>query len=77
MATDRPAPGKRQSRSPRKGGLGRGLDALIPARQPEEAPPERTATPSSAAGAAELPVAAISPNPWQPRSPSTATTSMS
>lgn len=67
MATDRPEPGKRQSRSPRRGGLGKGLDALIPARQeaPEGAP--GTEAPSQG-GAAELPVEAISPNPWQPRS---------
>ncbi len=67
MATDRPESGKRQSRSPRRGGLGKGLDALIPARQdaPEADPAAGTGTPS---GAAELPIESISPNPWQPRS---------
>jgi ParB family chromosome partitioning protein len=40
----------------RPGGLGRGLDALLP-----------SAPPASAAGALELPVDAIAPNPVQPR----------
>jgi ParB family chromosome partitioning protein len=69
MPTDRPEPGKRQSRSPRRGGLGKGLDALIPARQPEPAVATRAETPSAGlSGANELPVDAISPNPYQPRS---------
>ena len=66
MATDRPEPSKRQSRSSRRGGLGKGLDALIPARQEAETP--EIAEPSTQGGAAELPIASISPNPWQPRS---------
>jgi ParB family transcriptional regulator, chromosome partitioning protein len=52
----------------RPGGLGRGLDALFPARPAasptESAVAEGEATP---AGALELPVAAIHPNPDQPR----------
>jgi ParB family chromosome partitioning protein len=69
MATDRPETGKRQSRSPRRGGLGKGLDALIPARQPEASSAETAATPpAERTGAAELPIGAISPNPYQPRS---------
>lgn len=69
MPTDRPESGKRQSRSPRRGGLGKGLDALIPARQAEPVGAEPSAAPSGArSGAAELPIDAISPNPYQPRS---------
>lgn len=44
--------------SPRKGGLGKGLEALIPAA-------EETA----AQGVTEVPLASITPNPHQPRSP--------
>jgi ParB family chromosome partitioning protein len=69
MATDRPEPGKRQSRPSRRGGLGKGLDALIPARQPEPAAPRAIDLANApATGAGELPVEAISPNPYQPRS---------
>jgi len=73
MAADRPAPGKRPQRAARKGGLGKGLEALIPARQPEPADDSGhdTATPESVdsgPGHTELPVDAISPNPYQPRS---------
>jgi ParB family chromosome partitioning protein len=69
MAADRPAPGKRTSRGARKGGLGKGLDALIPAR-PATAGPSREAEQSArpAGAAMEIPVDAISPNPYQPRS---------
>jgi ParB family chromosome partitioning protein len=50
----------------RPGGLGRGLDALFPARPaaPAGEGGEREAAP---AGALDLPVAAIQPNPAQPR----------
>ena len=40
----------------RRGGLGKGLGALIPAANPE-----------SVGGLEEIPVAAIRPNPYQPR----------
>lgn len=73
MASDRPAIGKRQHRSARRGGLGKGLDALIPARQPDPAEDEgkdgvSPDTESPAGGAVELAVDAIMPNPYQPRS---------
>lgn len=42
-------------------GLGRGLGALIPTEPAQQAPP------ATAAGYAELPVTAITPNPRQPR----------
>ncbi len=47
--------------SPRRIGLGKGLDSLIPAADAEEAGVGR--------GLLEVPLAAISPNPHQPRSP--------
>ncbi len=65
MAADRPAPGKRTSRGARKGGLGKGLDALIPARP---AAAEYGADAKPTGGATEIPIDAISPNPYQPRS---------
>lgn len=43
----------------RKGGLGRGLTALIPAAEPE--------SPTGVAGLADLPIGAVYPNPLQPR----------
>ena len=46
--------------SPRKSGLGRGLEALIPAAEEAEA---------AARGVVEAPLASIAPNPLQPRSP--------
>ena len=68
MAEDRPVPGKRQQRSPRKGGLGKGLDALIPARQAEPSVDAvESGSPAPTGGAIEIPVDAISPNPYQPR----------
>jgi ParB family chromosome partitioning protein len=47
--------------SPRKIGLGKGLDSLIPAADAEDADAKR--------GLLEVRLAAISPNPHQPRSP--------
>lgn len=47
--------------SPRRIGLGKGLDSLIPASDAEEA--------EGTQGVREVPLAAISPNPHQPRSP--------
>lgn len=47
--------------SPRRIGLGKGLDSLIPAGEGEET--------SVSQGVLEVPLAAISPNPHQPRSP--------
>jgi len=46
--------------SPRKSGLGRGLEALIPAAEEAEA---------AARGVVEAPLASIAPNPLQPRAP--------
>jgi ParB family chromosome partitioning protein len=46
--------------SPRKSGLGRGLEALIPAAEEAEA---------AARGVIETPLASIAPNPLQPRAP--------
>ena len=46
--------------SPRKSGLGRGLEALIPAAEEAEA---------AARGVIEVPLASIVPNPLQPRAP--------
>jgi ParB family chromosome partitioning protein len=45
----------------KKRGLGRGLDALIQA-------PDRQEVPDEAGGVRRLPVAALKPNRWQPRS---------
>lgn len=50
----------------RRGGLGRGLGALIPVAETEAGPPIETA-PASGARFAEIPVSAIVPNPQQPR----------
>ena len=52
--------------TPRRGGLGRGLGALIPTGPAQEATPE---APVEVAGAhfAELPLDRITPNPLQPR----------
>jgi ParB family chromosome partitioning protein len=47
----------------RRSGLGRGLDALLP----PSAPPIASGAPDPRAGAAEIPVDEIAPNPQQPR----------
>ncbi|HUF37757.1 MAG TPA: ParB/RepB/Spo0J family partition protein [Anaerolineales bacterium] len=47
----------------KRSGLGRGLDALIPGREPKEEPPV-----SVPGGVREIPIGDISPNPRQPRS---------
>jgi len=47
--------------SPRKSGLGRGLEALIPAVEEEAA--------AAVQGVLEVPLASITPNPHQPRAP--------
>ena len=47
----------------RKSGLGRGLGALIPAEYTESG-----ASMSEAEGMIEVPIAAVTPNPRQPRS---------
>lgn len=68
MSADRPDTGKRQQRA-RKGGLGKGLDALIPSRPETPASSDGvTRVHAEPGGPAELPIDAISPNPWQPRS---------
>jgi ParB family transcriptional regulator, chromosome partitioning protein len=48
-----------------KGGLGRGLGALIPGA--DEGVDSGAVRPASATGAVEIRVTAIEPNPWQPR----------
>ena len=56
----------------RKRGLGRGLDALIPPSPPsdgEGSTAEPDARSPQAQGVMQVPLAAISPNPHQPRSP--------
>jgi len=52
-----------------RGGLGRGLGALIPSGPPPSGPQPGPAAPQPVAGArfAELPLGAITPNPLQPR----------
>ena len=47
--------------APRKSGLGRGLEALIPAAEEDAA--------AAAQGVTEVPLASITPNPHQPRAP--------
>jgi ParB family chromosome partitioning protein len=47
--------------APRKSGLGRGLEALIPTVE--------TGVAAAAQGVVEVPIASITPNPHQPRSP--------
>lgn len=47
-----------------KGGLGRGLGALIPDTSQSEAAPRTSA---EAGGAVEVRIDSITPNPWQPR----------
>lgn len=63
---DRPSPAdattgaaREERQSPRRGGLGRGLGALIPTGSQE--------SPQSGPSATELPIDAIEPNPYQPR----------
>lgn len=69
MAANRPSPARRQSRTSRKGGLGKGLDALIPARPNDtEASVQQSADRDTGNGAIEVGVDAITPNPYQPRS---------
>lgn len=49
----------------RRGGLGRGLESLIPTSNPAGASSQGPA--STPGEPAEVPIDAISPNPWQPR----------
>jgi ParB family chromosome partitioning protein len=51
--------------STQKKALGRGLGALIPSRPP--APQPAAASPAPGSGLANVPIAQISPNPYQPR----------
>jgi ParB family chromosome partitioning protein len=57
--------------APRKSGLGRGLEALIPAFEEDGAAGARGAggAQGAAQGVIEAPLASISPNPHQPRAP--------
>lgn len=50
----------------RRSGLGRGLDAILPADTPGPVAAERETAPATG-GVQTLPVAAIHPNPYQPR----------
>lgn len=68
MASDRPDSPRRQPRSSRKGGLGRGLDALIPARSLDPSSHGLSVDTGSGDGAHEIEIDAIKPNPYQPRS---------
>ncbi|MGN6032129.1 MAG: ParB N-terminal domain-containing protein, partial [Thermomicrobiales bacterium] len=55
---------------PRRGGLGRGLDALIPTAPPVAAAPASTPPAGQEGGAGTpllVPIDRIAPNPWQPR----------
>lgn len=56
--------GKTRGRQ-RRGGLGRGLESLIPTTSPPPTPP--ASTPEATGIPREVPIEAISPNPWQPR----------
>jgi len=56
--------GKARTRQ-RRGGLGRGLESLIPTTSPAPATPADT--PTTAGVPLDVPIEAISPNPWQPR----------
>lgn len=56
--------GKSRSRQ-RRGGLGRGLESLIPTTNPTSVTPENAA--DSSGLPRDVPIDAISPNPWQPR----------
>lgn len=57
--------GQSRARS-RRGGLGRGLESLIPTTSPTTGPAPNTG--ASSGRPLEVPIEAISPNPWQPRS---------
>lgn len=50
----------------RRGGLGRGLESLIPTTAPDQRTPERSADLSGTPR--DVSIDAIRPNPWQPRS---------
>lgn len=71
MAADSNDNTKRAARGARKGGLGRGLDALIPSTSASSSSQQpKAATTAQAAPFGqpmELPTAALSPNPYQPR----------
>ena len=57
--------GQSRARS-RRGGLGRGLESLIPTTSPTSQPAQDADLPSGVP--LEVSIEAISPNPWQPRS---------
>jgi ParB family chromosome partitioning protein len=68
MTSDTSNNDKRANRGARKGGLGRGLDALIPSGSATRSPDASRVTVETAATVPnELPTASISPNPYQPR----------
>lgn len=52
----------------RRGGLGRGLESLIPTSAPKPAEADLATVPLESGVPLEVPIEAISPNPWQPRS---------
>lgn len=51
----------------RRGGLGRGLESLIPTSAPPQETTTEAAPPLESGIPLEVPVEAITPNPWQPR----------
>ncbi|MBA2289894.1 MAG: ParB/RepB/Spo0J family partition protein [Chloroflexia bacterium] len=68
MTSDTSNNDKRANRGARKGGLGRGLDALIPSGSATRSPDASRVTVETAATVPnELPTASILPNPYQPR----------
>jgi ParB family chromosome partitioning protein len=60
-------PSRPQSSKSRRGGLGRGLESLIPVG-PEPAPRAPEAGSANGTGARDIPIDAIVANPYQPRS---------
>lgn len=62
----RQAKGSTRSRQ-RRGGLGRGLESLIPTSAPKPGPQQAESPPLESGVPLEVPIEAITPNPWQPR----------
>lgn len=62
----RPAKGSTRPRQ-RRGGLGRGLESLIPTSTPAQGAPAEATPPLESGVPLEVPIEAITPNPWQPR----------
>lgn len=65
--TDATGQGKNTTRArQRRGGLGRGLESLIPTSAPSSSPADNSVALESGIPL-EVPIQTISPNPWQPR----------